>query len=257
MMQRNLVRVLGVGLMFSAFGVGAYHSREQAPVCDVSAVGSRRQDRGSFADREALLARLAAREAELAALRSGKDADDAHYEEAVRLGIAQAVKASKLPERQQRRVATAIVREAKANGLDPLLVVAVIRTESSFNNYAVSHVGAMGLMQVMPDTGEWLMSRKGDSLGRKNNLFDSELNIQLGTSYLAELVQKFGAVDKALVAYNAGPTAARRILGKPDVRKRFMAGYPTKVLREHRKLMSAADTRRAEQVEQTLPDGRG
>lgn len=260
MMRRNLVRAVVVGLLFSTFGVGAYQSRERIPVCDVHPASAKKAAHaGSSKEREELLLRLAAREAELEKLRSDLNARDdaALYMEATALGIVDAVKASGLPARQQKRIAVAIVREAKANGLDPLLVVAVIRTESSFNNYAVSHVGAMGFMQVMPDTGAWLMSRKGNSLGRKHNLFDSELNIELGAAYLAELVRKFGNVEKALVAYNAGPTAARRILSKEDVAKRFIAGYPHKVLRDFQKLKSSADTRRAEQVKPPVPDGRG
>ena len=167
------------------------------------------------------------------------------------------MKASGLPERQQRRVAVAIVREAKKNGLDPLLVVAVIRVESSFNNYAVSHVGAMGLMQVMPDTGKWLLDKRGRKLGRAQNLFDPELNIELGAFYLADMIRIFGSVDRALVAYNAGPGGARKILASETVRPKFMAGYPAKVMGEHKKLRRAADARMAVGAEAPVPDGRG
>jgi soluble lytic murein transglycosylase len=187
----------------------------------------------------------------------GLEDEAALFEEAWKLGIVDAVKASKLPERQQRRVAIAIVREARLNGLDPLLVVAVIRTESSFNNYAVSPVGAMGLMQVMPGTGQWLAERRGIALGRTSHLFDSELNIELGTWYLAELIGRFGAVDKALVAYNAGPGAARKILANTASRQRFMQGYPRKVLGELRKLEKAAEARVANAEESTVPDRQG
>lgn len=186
---------------------------------------------GSSAEVEALKAKLAEAEARLNAV------DDAqHFSEAERLGVAQAVRQSGLTPRQQRRLAAAIVREAERNGLDPLLVVALIRCESSFNNYAVSHVGAMGLMQVMPDTGNFLAERSGTELGKTTNLFDAELNVELGTAYLAELIQRFGTVEKALVAYNAGPGLAQKILAKKDVRRKFMAGYPAKVVKEFRRL---------------------
>ncbi|MFP2909952.1 lytic transglycosylase domain-containing protein [Pyxidicoccus sp. 3LFB2] len=185
-----------------------------------------------------LRAKLSARETELKAALAKLQAyeDEADYGEAERLGVAELVKASGLPERQQRRLAVTIVREARRNNVDPLLVVAVIKCESSFNNYAVSGVGAMGLMQVMPDTGKYLADKAGYRLGRSSNLFDSETNVILGTAYLADLIQRFGTVEKALVAYNAGPGLARRILAKPEVRKKFMAGYPTKVVKEFRKL---------------------
>ncbi|HEX8702687.1 MAG TPA: lytic transglycosylase domain-containing protein, partial [Myxococcaceae bacterium] len=187
---------------------------------------------------EELKQRLAEREAELksAQARLQEYQDEAFYAEAERLGVAEAVKASGLPVRQQRRVAVAIVREAQRNNVDPMLVIALIRCESSFNNYAVSGVGAMGLMQVMPATGTYLADKAGFRLGRSTNLFDAETNIELGTAYLADLIERFGSVEKALVAYNAGPGLAKKILAKKDIRKKFMAGYPAKVVREFRKL---------------------
>ena len=109
-------------------------------------------------------------------------------------------------------MAIAIVREAEANGLDPLLVVAVIRAESSFNAYAVSGVGAMGLMQMMPTTGSFLATQRGTTLRHRQTLFDAELNIELGTAYLASLLREFGTVEAALLAYNGGPSYARRVL---------------------------------------------
>lgn len=179
---------------------------------------------------------LRARLAERAVHLEQMEEEAALYAEAEALGITTAVQASQLPQRQQRRLAMAIVREARANGLDPLLVVAVIHCESSFNNYAVSGVGAMGLMQVMPDTGSYLADKAGFKLQRHSNLFDSELNIELGTAYLANLIERFGTPERALVAYNAGPTQARKILAQSGARERFLAGYPAKVMREFRNL---------------------
>jgi soluble lytic murein transglycosylase len=188
--------------------------------------------------------KLASRDAHLARL----EEEASLYAEAEQLGVVAAVQASQLPERQQQRLAVAIVREARRNEVDPLLVVAVIRCESSFDNYAVSHVGAMGLMQVMPDTGTYLADKAGFKLRRNTNLFDSELNVELGTAYLADLIARFGTVEKALVAYNAGPTTAKKILAKKDKRERFMAGYPAKVMREFRRL-KAQQTRELTQRE--------
>jgi len=201
---------------------------------------------------EELRAKLAAREAALrdAQARLQDYEDEAHYQEAQRLGVADAVRASGLPLRQQRRVAVAIVREAQRNNVDPMLVIALIRCESSFNNYAVSGVGAMGLMQVMPDTGTYLADKAGFRLGRSTNLFDAETNIELGTAYLANLIQRFGNLEHALVAYNAGPGLAKKILAKRESRKKFMAGYPAKVVKEFRKLKAQQErelTLRAQQ----------
>lgn len=206
-----------------------------------------------------LRSRLAEREAELKAALAKLQAyeDEADLAEAGRLGVTELVKASGLPERQQRRLAVTIVREARRNNVDPLLVVAVIRCESSFNNYAVSHVGAMGLMQVMPDTGKYLADKAGFRLGRSTNLFDAETNVELGTAYLADLIQRFGTVERALVAYNAGPGLAKRILAKPESRKKFMAGYPTKVVKEFRKLKAQQERQLTLRAQQTTDGQRG
>src|SRR5262249_50401603 len=133
--------------------------------------------------------------------------DGSFYKEAQALGIVEAVRDSGLPEHSQRRVAAAIVRHARPNGLDPLLVVALIRTESSFDNYAKSWVGAMGLMQITPQTGRWVAAKSRSRLGKATNLYDAELNIELGTAYLASLLTRFGTLELALAAYNVGPSA--------------------------------------------------
>ncbi len=196
------------------------------------------QDMGAL-EAHGLMQRLEEREAEIAWLKARLDLQEEELAQAEELGIVEAVKATGLPAHVQRRVAAAIVREARAHGLDPLLVVAVIQAESSFNAFAVSPVGAMGLMQVMPGTGEYWSQKRGQRLGRKTNLFDPELNIELGTSYLSDLIRRFKGVEPALVAYNAGPSAARRIWADPAARRRFVAGYPKKVLRAHERLRAA------------------
>ncbi|MGZ6080186.1 MAG: transglycosylase SLT domain-containing protein, partial [Myxococcaceae bacterium] len=76
----------------------------------------------------------------------------------------------------------------------------------------------------------------------------AELNIELGTAYLASLLREFGTAEAALVAYNGGPAFARRVLRNPAARKRFVVGYPRDVLGEWRRLrerQAQAETRRA------------
>jgi soluble lytic murein transglycosylase len=119
----------------------------------------------------------------------------------------------------------------------------VIRTESSFDNYAKSWVGAMGLMQLTPQTGQWVASKQRSKLGRSSNLYDSELNIELGTAYLASLISRFGSLELALAAYNAGPTALKKILADRKARARFLAGYPARVVRQFQKLRQLAAAR--------------
>jgi soluble lytic murein transglycosylase-like protein len=90
-----------------------------------------------------------------------------------------------------------IQTSARQFRVDPLLVKAVIRTESSFNCQAVSKKGAMGLMQLMPDTAREL---------RVGNPFNPEENIRGGTQYLRMMLDQFnGDLQLALAAYNAGP----------------------------------------------------
>ena len=190
-------------------------------------------------DVEKLQDLLSKREAELASMRDRLrvlEDEERWYGEAEALGIPRLLARSALTERAQRRVAIAIVREAEANGVDPLLVVAVIRTESAFNAYAVSGVGAMGLMQMMPTTGSLLATQRGTAIRHRQTLFDAELNIELGTAYLAALLREFGTVEAALLAYNGGPSYARRVLRNGEARRRFAAGYPRDVTQQWRRL---------------------
>lgn len=84
------------------------------------------------------------------------------------------------------------------------LVYAVIKTESEFDSSAVSRKGAIGLMQMMPATFEWLTDdilREYLGIGM---LYDPETNIKYGTYYLSRLYNRFGDWDTALAAYNGG-----------------------------------------------------
>lgn len=225
-MARLWVMALGVGLVSSA-GAGSSEPPTRA---------IEQRDPGDVQKLEDLLAK---RETELLAMRDRLrrlEDEERWYADAAALGIPELLRRSALTERAQRRVAIAIVREAEANGLDPLLVVAVIRTESAFDAYAVSGVGAMGLMQMMPTTGSFLALQRGTALRHRQTLFDAELNIELGTAYLASLLREFGTAEAALIAYNGGPAFARRVLRNPASRRRFVAGYPRDVLGEWRLL---------------------
>ena len=104
-----------------------------------------------------------------------------------------------------------IKKYAQANNLDPFLVAAVIRQESAYDPDALSSANAKGLMQLIAATGK----RVAKEIGLKNfevsQLFDPETNIQLGTKYLADLLEKLdGNLYRALAAYNAGPDATNK-----------------------------------------------
>ena len=90
--------------------------------------------------------------------------------------------------------AEATAREA---GLDPLLIVAMMAIESSFNPLAESHAGAQGLMQVIP---RWHMDKIGDD-APEDALFDPVFNVQVGTQVLVEGLQRYGTLQAALQYY--------------------------------------------------------
>lgn len=162
--------------------------------------------------------------------------DDGAWAEAVELGIVGRIASLRtgLPPAAQKRAAAAVVRESRAAGLDPLLVAAVIEVESTWRNFAVSSAGAVGLMQVMPATGSWFGEKLGVPSTGREELFDPERNIHIGVHYLAELHRRFGRMDWALIAYNAGPTKAREIVNGPDL-DRWLANYPRKVKEARRR----------------------
>lgn len=90
--------------------------------------------------------------------------------------------------------------------LDPYFVCALIRTESSFNEEAVSSSGAVGLMQIMPETGAWAAEKIGIEGFAPENLSQPEINIRIGCWYLRYLDDMFeGDKDKVMAGYNAGP----------------------------------------------------
>lgn len=94
---------------------------------------------------------------------------------------------------------------AAAQGIDPLLIAALIQTESNFRENAVSPKGARGLMQLLPSTAEWLAEKNGESDYHDDKLFDPGYNIDVGSRYLAELLRQFNGDEViALAAYNGG-----------------------------------------------------
>ncbi len=100
-----------------------------------------------------------------------------------------------------------IVECAARHDVDPDLVAAVIREESRFRPRAVSPRGARGLMQLMPPTAEWVAHEHGYPDEKDLDLFDPEVNVDLGTGYLAHLLKHFdGSIPLAVAAYNRGMT---------------------------------------------------
>jgi soluble lytic murein transglycosylase-like protein len=113
---------------------------------------------------------------------------------------------------------------ATSEGLPPALVKAVIAAESAFDSDAVSHKGAKGLMQLMPETAH--------EMGVANPLEPAE-NVRGGTSYLRAMIDRYGDLGRALAAYNAGPTAVDRYGGIPPFRE--TQDYVERVLAYYRR----------------------
>ena len=103
-----------------------------------------------------------------------------------------------------------VVRRSREINLDPAYVYGLIRQESRFIMDARSHVGASGLMQVMPATARWTARKIGLANFRPEQLQDRETNIAIGTGYLKLVLDDFdGSMPLAAAAYNAGPGRPR------------------------------------------------
>ena len=97
-----------------------------------------------------------------------------------------------------------VVQMAGAYGLDPLLVAAIAKAESNYQTDAISRAGAVGLMQLMPETADWTAGLYGDVFC-PDALFDPLVNLQLGCRYFSLLSKRYeGNLTLALAAYNAG-----------------------------------------------------
>ena len=118
-------------------------------------------------------------------------------------------KVNKTEKTKDERISGKVAQVSKRYGLPEDLVHAVIKTESNYDQYAVSRAGAMGLMQLMPQTAL--------DMGVKMP-FDIEQNIEGGAKYLKQMLVRYdGNLEKALAAYNAGPHRVDAVNGVPDI----------------------------------------
>jgi soluble lytic murein transglycosylase len=127
-------------------------------------------------------------------------------------------------------------RHAGSNGLDAGQVFALIRQESAFNSDARSSAGAMGLMQLMPATGKLTAQRNRIPYSGAGTLLDGDKNIELGTSYLRHVMERFdGNPVLATASYNAGPHRVERWLPEADSEPAavWIAGIPFRETRDY------------------------
>ena len=107
------------------------------------------------------------------------------------------------------------IRRYAAPHVDPFLVAGIIREESLYNPKALSPVGAMGLMQLMPETANRIARRLGLVPVDREDLLQGEMNVRLGVAYVGQLLRDYqGNLIRAVAAYNAGPAAVKRWIAK-------------------------------------------
>ncbi len=99
-----------------------------------------------------------------------------------------------------------VVEAASRHRIDPRLIAAVIEVETKWDPHAVGPFGELGLMQILPSTGEFLARNAGME---EYDLADPATNLHLAAGYLAGLIEEYGIIAKALAVYNGGPGAAQ------------------------------------------------
>lgn len=113
-----------------------------------------------------------------------------------------------------KKIVRSIIKNSTETNLDPYLITCIIEIESSFRVNAISKKGAVGLMQVKPSVAKSIAE---EIMGSGNfDLHNPEDNISLGTYYLSKLIEYFGDLETALLAYNLGPTRVVESLKSKD-----------------------------------------
>lgn len=159
----------------------------------------------------------------------------APHDEHVRF-MSHLIHAHKAPRHEAELLAHTIVSESVKAKYDPIFVAAVIYAESMFKHGAVSHKGAQGLMQIMPETGRYVSARENMQWGGVRSLKDPETNLRLGIAYLKYLENKFnGNRERMLIAYNWGPANLDNALRGRGRTPMESVHYARKILSTHRK----------------------
>jgi soluble lytic murein transglycosylase len=114
-----------------------------------------------------------------------------------------------------------IIKYSDEFGVDPSLISAVIYEESRFNPYSNSSRGAVGLMQLIPDTAEYISKKLKDKNFNPDKIADTDQNIRYGTYYLKYLSDKYKDQDRILAAYNAGEGNVDRWISEGDFQIKF------------------------------------
>ena len=111
-----------------------------------------------------------------------------------------------------------VVKYSRENDVDQDLIYAIIKAESNFNASAISTSNAQGLMQLMYSTAEDVARKNGIEL-TKENILNPEINIEIGTIYISTLLEKYGCLEIALAAYNAGSGNVDKWISNGTIKK--------------------------------------
>jgi soluble lytic murein transglycosylase len=130
-------------------------------------------------------------------------------------------------------ISRAVIQESQKYKLDPFFILAVIQTESMFNPKALGSHGEIGLMQIKPDTAEWIVEKYQLDVPKVFDLTNPATNIRIGTAYLSFLRESFPKKpSRYIAAYNMGPRKVREMTSKNITPKE----YSTRVLDNYRNL---------------------
>ncbi len=147
-----------------------------------------------------------------------------------------------------------LISECRKHDMDPIFVLAIIQTESQFNTYAKGTSGEIGLMQVLPQTGEWLAKKYNLHWRGPNTLYDPIHNIKYGITYFAHLRSQFESRAHHYVpAYNMGPKNLRRVarsiatIGE-DERTLLNGNYGSRVMKNYQLIYEQLIERKESQL---------
>lgn len=133
------------------------------------------------------------------------------------------------------KITQMLITQAEKYDFDPAFILAIIKTESSFDPMIVGSVGEIGLMQIRPETAEWIAKKENIKWKGRKALFDPVFNVKIGVAYVAFLRDHFeGRADRYLSAYNIGPTKMKKIIGNDSLPRK----YSTKVMKKYEEFYS-------------------
>lgn len=139
---------------------------------------------------------------------------------------------------EELKLAQVILSESISHKMDPLFVLALIKTESTFYNWSKSFNGAMGLMQILPSTGKELAQELKLKWKGEETLLNPFVNVKIGVHYFSTLQERFNDMNASLAAYNAGPNL---LASKMKAGEEVAEGFVKKVLTNYKGLKERAE----------------